>query len=140
MDSTKARSITVACSSFQGSLFTIRPVTISTGCQLNCSDDPSQAKPPRHRLFHKHTHTMQARLRPRHSRGKQSEVEEQLGGDEGPACRICCLEIRGTCKPGLLPNSPASFFVPPASKANIIGPAPFAMPPASWAGLLPWHC
>jgi len=32
-------------------------------------------------------------------------------------------------------TGPASFTVPPASKADLIGAASFAMPPAWWAGL-----
>ncbi|TNN86349.1 hypothetical protein EYF80_003434 [Liparis tanakae] len=44
--------------------------------------------------------------------------------------------------PVFLPNGPASFSVPPSSKANLIGPVSFAMPPAWWADLLhaSWHC
>ncbi|TNN79954.1 hypothetical protein EYF80_009771 [Liparis tanakae] len=58
-------------------------------------------------------------------------------------------------RPGLLPNGPASFSVPPhwpclllcasslalpPSLCLLIGPASYAMPPAWWAGLLSWPC
>ncbi|TNN69075.1 hypothetical protein EYF80_020658 [Liparis tanakae] len=33
-------------------------------------------------------------------------------------------------RPSLLPNGPASFFVPPTPRADLIGPVSFAMPSA----------
>ncbi|TNN31286.1 hypothetical protein EYF80_058563 [Liparis tanakae] len=57
---------------------------------------------------------------------------------------MCLLHVCGMLpassfwpRPGLLPIGPASFSVPPASKADLIGLASFAMPHAWWAGLLP---